>query len=71
MGAMAAAVVGFVAGIVLAILADEALSLEGGFWDLLAVLIGLGGAVVAVRLLHLRAQKRTHQRTHGRRHRHA
>jgi hypothetical protein len=38
----------------------------------LAILFGVGGAVIAVRLLHLRAQKRTHPRdTHGHRHGHA
>jgi hypothetical protein len=71
MGAMAAAVVGFVVGIALAILVDEALSVDGGLWDLLAVLTGLGGAVIAVRLLHLRTQQRTHRRTDGHRHHHA
>jgi high-affinity nickel permease len=71
MGAMAAAVVGFVAGIALMILVDEALDLDGRFWDVLSVLVGLGGAVIAVRLLRLRAQKRTDQRTQEHRHRHA
>ena len=58
MGALAAAVVGFVAGIAFAILVDEALGLDGGLWDLLAILIGVGGAVVAVRLVHLRSRPR-------------
>ena len=66
MGVLGAAVVGFVVGIALGILLDEALGLEGGLWDVLVVLMGLGGAVIAIRLVHLR----THPRNHGR-HRHA
>ena len=68
MGAMAAAVVGFVAGIAFAILVGQALNLDGGLWDVISLLIGLGGAVVAVRLLHLRTQP---PRNPGHRHRHA
>ena len=40
MGVVAAAVVGFVAGIAFAILIDEMLGLDGGLWDVLAILIG-------------------------------
>ena len=66
MGVLGAAVVGFVVGIALGILLDEALGLEGGLWDVVVVLIGLAGAVIAIRLVRLR----THPRNHGR-HRHA
>jgi hypothetical protein len=68
MGAMAAAVVGFVAGIAFAILVGQALNLDGGLWDVISLLIGFGGAVVAVRLLRLRTQP---PRNSGHRHRHA
>ena len=43
MGVLGAAVVGFVVGIALGILLDEALGLEGGLWDVVVVLIGLAG----------------------------
>ena len=66
MGVVGAAVVGFVAGIACAILIDEVFSLDGGMWDLLAILIGIGGAAVAVRLVHLRSHPRG-----PRHHRHA
>ena len=65
-GVVGAAVVGFVAGIACAILIDEVFSLDGGMWDLLAILIGIGGAAVAVRLVHLRSHPRG-----PRHHRHA
>jgi uncharacterized membrane protein YeaQ/YmgE (transglycosylase-associated protein family) len=68
MGSLGAAVVGFVVGIALATLVDEALGLDGGLWDLLAILIGVGGAVVAIRLIHLRSHPR---RPEPRHHRHA
>ena len=54
------------AGIACAILIDEVFSLDGGMWDLLAILIGIGGAAVAVRLVHLRSHPRG-----PRHHRHA
>ena len=66
MGVVGAAVVGFVAGIACAILIDEVFSLDGGLWDLLGILIGIGGAAVAVRLVHLRSHPRG-----PRHHRHA
>lgn len=66
MGVLGAAVVGFVVGIAFALLLDEYLGFEGGFWDLLTILIGIGGAVVAVRLVHLRS----HPRRPGSRHHH-
>jgi len=64
MGVLGAAVVGFVAGIALGILLDEALGLEGGLWDIVVVLIGLGGAAIAIRLMHLRTHPRSHRRHH-------
>ena len=50
---------GFVVGIASGILLDEVLGLEGGLWDVLVVLMGLGGAVIAIRLVHLRTHPRT------------
>ena len=53
MGALGAAVVGFVVGIAFAILIDDTFGLSGGVWDTLAVLIGVRCAVAAVRLAAL------------------
>jgi hypothetical protein len=69
MAALGAAIVGFVVGIAFAILIDDVLGLGGGIWDTLALLIGVGCAVVGIRLVHLRSQTRrpgSHQH-----HRHA
>jgi uncharacterized membrane protein YeaQ/YmgE (transglycosylase-associated protein family) len=69
MGVLGATVVGFVVGIAFALLLDEYLGFQGGLWDMLAILIGIGGAIVAVRLVHLRSHPRR-PRSH-RHHRHA
>jgi hypothetical protein len=58
MAALGAAVVGFVVGIAFAILIDDTLGLSGGLWDTLAILIGVGCAFLAVRLVHLRSHPR-------------
>ena len=69
MAALGAAVVGFVVGIAFAILIDDALGLSGGLWDTVTILIGVGCAVVAVRLVRLRARPRRpgsrHHHTHA------
>jgi hypothetical protein len=69
MAALGAAIVGFVVGIAVAILIDDVLGLNGGVWDTLTILIGVGCAVAGIRLVHLRSQPRrpgSHQH-----HRHA
>jgi hypothetical protein len=58
MGALGAAIVGFVVGIAFAILIDDTFGLNGGLWDTLAILIGVGCAFLAVRLVHLRSHPR-------------
>jgi hypothetical protein len=70
MGVLGAAVVGFVVGIAFALLLDEYLGFEGRFWDVLTIVIGIVGAVVAARLVHLRSHppRRPGSRHH---HRHA
>jgi hypothetical protein len=69
MGVLGAVVVGFVVGIAFALLLDEYLGFEGGLWDTLTILIGLGGAVLAARLVHLRSRPRRPRSE--RHHRHA
>jgi uncharacterized membrane protein YeaQ/YmgE (transglycosylase-associated protein family) len=68
MGVLGAAVVGFVVGIAFALLLDEYLGFEGGLWDTLTILIGLGGAFVAVRLVHLMSRPRRPGSHHHHRH---
>jgi hypothetical protein len=68
MGALGAAVVGFVVGIAFAILIDDTFGLSGGVWDTLAVLIGVGSAVVAIRLVHLRSHPKRPGSHHHHRH---
>lgn len=68
MSVLGAAVVGFVAGIVVALLLDEYIGFQGGLWDMLAILIGVGGALVGIRLAHLRSHSRRPGPHH---HRHA
>ena len=46
MGALGAAVVGFVVGIAFALLLDEYLGFEGGLWDFLTILLGIAGALL-------------------------
>jgi hypothetical protein len=68
MAALGAAVVGFVVGIAFAILIDDTLGLSGGLWDTLAILIGVGCAVVAFRLVHARSRPRRPRSHHHHRH---
>jgi hypothetical protein len=58
-----------VVGIAFAVLIDDVLGLSGGLWDTLAILIGVGFAVIAIRLVHARSHPRRPRSRH--RHRHA